>query len=152
MRLNEIMTRDVVTLGADASEEEAREQMRRNRIHHLVVTRGKDVIGVVSDRDLGPAPEAPGRIARTVGDVMTPAVATATGKTTVREAANLLRGRTIGCLPVVEKGRLAGIVTISDLLTLLGKGAERPVAKSKRWIMKDRGPHHKEKEFKEKFV
>jgi acetoin utilization protein AcuB len=142
MRLKEIMKRDVVTLGAEAPEDEAREQMRRNRIHHIVVIRGSEVVGVVSDRDLGPS-ERSDRIARTVGDVMTPAVATAAPTTTVREAANLLRGRTIGCLPVVERGKLAGIVTTSDLLTLIGKGAERPVTKSKRWIMKDRGPRHR---------
>jgi len=143
MRLKEIMKKDVVTLGAEALEDEAREQMRRNRIHHIVVTRGSDVIGVVSDRDLGARSEAPDRITRTVGDVMTPAVATATGTTTVREAANLMRGRTIGCLPILEKGRLAGIVTTSDLLTLIGKGVERPVNQTKRWIMKGRGPRRK---------
>jgi len=143
MRLKEIMKRDVVTLGTEASEEEAREQMRRNRIHHIVVTRGADVVGVVSDRDLEGRLEARSRIARTVGELMTPAVATATSTTTVREAANLMRGRTIGCLPVVEKGKLAGIVTTSDLLTLIGKGIERPVNQTKRWIMKGRGPRRK---------
>ncbi len=141
MRLKEIMKRDVVTLGAEAPEDEAREQMRRNRIHHIVVTRGARVVGIVSDRDLGFEPGT--RIARTVGDLMTPAVATAKITTTIREAANLMRGRTIGCLPVVENGRLAGIVTTSDLLTLLGKGAERPVNQTKRWIMKGRGPRRK---------
>jgi acetoin utilization protein AcuB len=142
MRLKEIMKKDVVTLGAEAPEDEAREQMRRNRIHHIVVIRGADVVGVVSDRDLA-AFEPGTRIPRTVGDLMTPAVATATSTTTVREAANMMRGRTIGCLPVIERGKLAGIVTTSDLLTLLGKGAERPVAVSKRWVMKGRGPRRK---------
>ena len=143
MRLKEIMKKDVVTLGPEAAEDDARERMRRNRIHHLVVTRGSRVIGVVSDRDLAGRMQTGDRISRTVGDVMTPAVATASASTTVREAANLMRGRTIGCLPVVEKGKLAGIVTTSDLLTLLGKGAERPATKSKRWIMKGRGPRQK---------
>ncbi|HET9794429.1 MAG TPA: CBS domain-containing protein [Thermoanaerobaculia bacterium] len=142
MRLKEIMKRDVVTLGTEAAEDEAREQMRRNRIHHIVVTRGADVVGIVSDRDLETF-EPGTRIARTVGDLMTPSVATATSTTTIREAANLMRGRTIGCLPVIEKGRLAGIVTTSDLLTLLGKGSERPVNQTKRWIMKGRGPRRK---------
>jgi len=142
MRLNEIMKRDVVTLSAEAPEDQAREQMRRNRIHHIVVMRGAEVVGVVSNRDLGRF-EPGTRIPRTVGDLMTPAVATATGSTTIREAANLMRGRTIGCLPVVEEGRLAGIVTTSDLLTLIGRGAERPVKTSKRWILKGRGPRRK---------
>jgi acetoin utilization protein AcuB len=54
-----------------------------------------------------------------------------------------MRGRTIGCLPVVEDGRIAGIVTTTDLLELIGAGAERPVAKIRRWVMKDRGPERK---------
>lgn len=143
MRLKEIMKKSVVTLGPEAPEDDAREQMRRNRIHHIVVTRGASVVGVVSDRDLESRLRTRERISRTVGDVMTPAVATATTATTVREAANMMRGRTIGCLPVVEKGRLAGIVTTSDLLTLLGKGTERPVSRTKRWILKGRGPRRK---------
>jgi acetoin utilization protein AcuB len=141
MRLQEIMKRKVVTLPAEASEDQAVELMRRGRIHHVVVVHGGDVVGVVSARDLNDSANR-FRIERTLGDVMTPAV-TATGHTTVREAANLMRGRSIGCLPIVEDGRLAGIVTVSDLLTLLGKGSERPVNQTKRWIMKGRGPRRK---------
>ena len=54
---------------------------------------------------------------------------------TVREAANLLRGRSIGCLPVFDGDQLAGIVTTSDLLELIGRGVERPVAESTRWTL-----------------
>lgn len=139
MRLQEIMKRKVVTLPAEASEDQALELMRRGRIHHVVIVHGDAVVGVVSARDLDANRF---RIERTLGDVMAPAV-TATGRTTVREAANLMRGRTIGCLPVVEDGKLVGIVTVSDLLTLIGKGSERPVNQTKRWIMKGRGPRRK---------
>lgn len=142
MRLHEIMRTGVVTLPAEAPEDEALERMRRARIHHLVILRGGVIAGVVSERDLD-ATENRFRIRRTVGDVMTPALVTATERTTVREAANLMRGRTIGCLPVVRDGKLAGIVTVSDLLTLIGKGIERPVTPTKRWIMKGRGPRRK---------
>jgi acetoin utilization protein AcuB len=74
---------------------------------------------------------------------MTSPVVTARPETTLRQAANLLRGRTIGCLPVLEEGRLLGIVTTTDLLELIGRGAERPVAKSRRFILKGRGPRRK---------
>jgi len=62
---------------------------------------------------------------------------------TLRQAANLLRGRTIGCLPVVEGGELVGILTTTDLLELIGRGAEKPVAKGKRWVLKGRGPRRR---------
>jgi CBS domain-containing protein len=53
-------------------------------------------------------------------------VITAKPNSTIREAANLMRGRTIGSLPVVDdKDQLVGIITTTDLLTLLGQGIER---------------------------
>jgi CBS domain-containing protein len=62
---------------------------------------------------------------------------------TIRQAANLLRGRTIGCLPVLEDGKLVGILTTTDLLELIGRASERPVSKGKRWVMKGRGARRK---------
>jgi acetoin utilization protein AcuB len=62
---------------------------------------------------------------------------------TLRQAANRLRGRSIGCLPVMEDDELVGILTTTDLLEILGKGVERPAAKGTRWILKGRGPRRK---------
>jgi CBS domain-containing protein len=143
MRVVEIMKKRVETVAPEASSEEAWNRMQIRKVHHLVVARGSEVIGVLSDRDLGGMRGATYRVGRDVADVMTPSVVTARPDTTLREAANLLRGRTIGCLPVLEKEKLVGIITTSDLLVLLGKGAERPVGKSKRWILKGRGPRRK---------
>ena len=139
MRIQDVMKKKVETILADRSAEEAWNRMQAGKIHHLVVTRGSEVVGVLSDRDMGATADASYRAGRTVADVMTPSVVTAKKETTLREAANLMRGRSIGSLPVVDDGKLVGIVTTTDLLTLIGKGAERPVAKSKRWILKERG-------------
>lgn len=132
---------------AQASEpaEDAYHRMRAHRIHHLVVLDGRNVVGVVSDRDLGGVRGARIRAGRTVGELMASPVVTAETTMTVREAANKLRGRGIGCLPVMERGRLVGIVTVSDLLELIGRGVERPVPKARRWILdhrRSRGPMH----------
>jgi acetoin utilization protein AcuB len=135
MRLQDIMSTPVATIVATASVAEARETMKREGIHHLVIGGGRNLAGVVSSRDLIGA-----RSTGPVGDLVTDAVATATPRTTVREAANLLRGRTIGCLPVVDGGRVVGIVTISDLLELIGKGVERPTARAERASLTKRGP------------
>ena len=40
----------------------------------------------------------------------------------------------------MERGRPVGMVTIADLLELVGRGATRPVAESTRWTLKARGP------------
>ncbi|CAN5899249.1 hypothetical protein BH11MYX2_BH11MYX2_11170 [soil metagenome] len=72
---------------------------------------------------------------------MTAHVVVAAPETTIKQAANLLRGRVIGCLPVVDGKTLVGIVTTTDLLELIGRGAERPVLETNRWTMKGRAPH-----------
>jgi acetoin utilization protein AcuB len=141
MRVGGIMRTHVVTVSPRESAEAAIERMRRARIRHLVVQDGEKVVGVVSDRDLPPgSPRRP----RTVEDVMTSPAVTCSPHTTLREAANLLRGRAIGCLLVVAEGRVAGIVTTTDLLELIGTDLEeRPVPKTRRWVAKRKGPEGK---------
>jgi acetoin utilization protein AcuB len=92
----------------------------------------------VSSRDLGGERGAAMRKGTNVSDLMTPQAVTAKPVTTIRQAANLMRGRTIGCLPVLEDGKLKGIVTVTDLLELLGRGLERPVARTERAMLSRR--------------
>ena len=138
MRMQELMKRRVESVSAETTAESARERMRTRRIRHLVVTEGSKVVGVLSERDLGARTSS-----SVVGDIMTAPAVTAVATTTVREAANLLRGRTIGCLPILEEGKLVGIVTTTDLLELLGKGAMRPSPVGRRPNLRDRGPRRK---------
>jgi CBS domain-containing protein len=119
--------------------------MRFNRIHHLVVARGRSVLGVLSDRDAGGRRGASVRTNRAVADLMTAPAVTVGPTMTVREAANLMRGRSIGCLVVVESGRAVGIVTVSDLLELVGRGLDRGAVATNRRILHHRTPHRKSK-------
>jgi acetoin utilization protein AcuB len=140
MRVGEVMSRAVETVSAVESAESARQRMQTNRIHHLVATRGSQVVGVVSARDLDSLGSF--RQVQTVEDVMASPAVTVTSEMTLRRAANLLRGRTIGCLPVMDGGRLVGILTITDLLEVIGRGMDRPAAGERR-VMKSRGPRRK---------
>ena len=74
---------------------------------------------------------------------MTKDVVTVTPDTTVKRVANLMRGRSIGCAVVTDKGRVAGIVTTSDLLELLGRGSIRPTPVARRPALNYRAPHRK---------
>jgi acetoin utilization protein AcuB len=120
MRLGDIMSDNVDVVGLDDPVDLAVELMRRQQIHHVVVIQGGKVVGIVSFGDVKGR-----RGAQRVREVMSGPVATATPHTTVRQAANLLRGRQIGCLPIVSDGELVGIVTASDLLNLIGSGGGR---------------------------
>ena len=145
MRVQDLMTEGVKTIAPAAAAEDAWNVMRLNRIHHLVVTTGSRVVGVLSDRDVGGARGASVRKNSAVADLMTAPAVTVGPTTTVRQAANVMRGRSIGCLVVVESGRVAGIVTVSDLLELAGRGLDRGAVTSKRWTLRHRTPHRKVK-------
>jgi len=123
MRLRDIMTVGIQTIGPDETASAARTKMKRHRIRHLVVVDDGRVAGIVSERDLG-------RGGSRVREVMTADVVSATPDTTLRQAANLMRGRTIGCLLVIEGEDLIGVVTTTDLLDQLGRGAIRPTVRT----------------------
>jgi acetoin utilization protein AcuB len=136
MRVKDVMSTNVLTVDLHEPLERARSAMSLRGVHHLVVVDGRSMVGLVT-AELVAWGEAED-IAR-VEDVMLRHVVSGTPDLTIREAANLLRGRTIGALPIFEGKRLVGIVTISDLLDLLGRGAERPVPSSRRGTLRDRG-------------
>ena len=139
--MNDIMSVDVKTIGPDATVGEARTLMTSAGVRHLVVVEDRDVVGVLSDRDLGgrvSADHGDGDFAR-VGNVMSPHVVTIEPTATIRNAANRLRGHGIGCLAVMDAGKLLGIVTTSDLLELIGRGAEKPIEGSVKWTLRGRG-------------
>ena len=143
MRVQDVMTKEVQTISSTESAERAWDLMRSRRIHHLVVTDGSRIVGVLSDRDVGGRNGGLVRRNRDVVELMTDRVVTVEPSATVRQAANLLRGRSIGCLVVAAANRPVGIVTVADLLTLIGRGAERPVAAAPRRLINHRAPHRK---------
>ena len=143
MRVQDIMTTEVQTVPPGAPADEAWTVMRAKGIRHLAVTEAGRVVGILSDRDAGGRQGSPVRRNRTVSELMTSNVVTVPPTTTVRKAANLMRGRSIGCLVVTQGERIVGIVTAADLLDLLGRGLERHAVTTTRWTLKHLTPHRK---------
>jgi signal-transduction protein with cAMP-binding, CBS, and nucleotidyltransferase domain len=145
MRVKDVMTEGIKTIAPTAAAEDAWNMMRFNRIHHLVVTNGRRVVGVLSDRDAGGRRGASVRTNSVVADLMTAPAVTVEPTMTVRQAANVMRGRSIGCLVVVDSGHAIGIVTVSDLLELVGRGLDREAVTANRRTLNHRAPHRKSK-------
>src|SRR5690606_36581261 len=124
-QLHEIMNTNVVTVEPNEAASVAWSRMRRHRIRHLVVTEKGRLRGVISERDLGGRDRPDIREGRLVYDLMTPRVVSAESTMTLRQAADLMREQLIGCLPVLEDGRLVGIVTASDVFDELGRSSTR---------------------------
>jgi len=143
MRVQDVMTQGVQTVSPGTAAEDAWGSMQIKGIHHLVVTRASVPVGLLSARDAGGVRGRALRAGRTVGELMTQPVIAVPRTTTVRRAANMMRGRSIGCLVVTDKNKLVGIVTVADLLELVGRGLDRGVEVSKRWTLKHRAPHRK---------
>jgi CBS domain-containing protein len=102
--------------------------MRTRRIRHLpVLDTDRRLIGILSERDLRAVilrvieEVPPDRIASAlahmrVNEVMTWGVLTVAPGIDVREAAAMLRQRNVGALPVVDKGRVVGMLTATDVI------------------------------------
>ncbi len=142
MRIQEIMSEPVHTVVPGLDAQDAWEVMQTNGIRHLVVAEASKVVGVLSDGDAGGRHGGAIREGATVADLMDRHVPTVRRTDTIRKAANLMNGHLVGCLPVVERGRLVGVVTISDMLTVVGGGAGRP-SHNARAALHHRVPHRK---------
>jgi acetoin utilization protein AcuB len=129
-KVNALMTGNVVTIDADASGHDAVSLMVRNKIRHLpVVDRAGRLCGIVTDRDLRHRLFA-ADVFRSIGTVpverllsevrlrdMMSAPAISVGlDTELEEAARVMAEKKLGSLPVVDRGRIVGIVTETDLL------------------------------------
>jgi acetoin utilization protein AcuB len=127
MKTSQAMTRDVVVVSPSVGVRAARRLMERMNIRHLPVVAEGRLIGMVSDRDLlDYGPDEPG----TCGQVMTSPPITCAPDTPVSQLATMMLEHRIDSIPVVQNGRLTGLVTSSDLLQLL---VERTPAQSLRF-------------------
>jgi acetoin utilization protein AcuB len=118
------MTRRPVTVSPDATVAAALSAMRRGRFRHLPVLAGAELVGVVAHGDLEAPPGAPVEAAesladRPVSEVMSAQPVTVWPDEPVEVAARLLVEQAVGCLPVVAGEELVGILTESDLFSVL---------------------------------
>jgi CBS domain-containing protein len=101
--------------------QEALEIMASKRISSLPVTRGADLVGILSERDYI-RQSVPRRIAPwdvLVRDIMTKNVICVTSDTTLRACMDLMSSHRIRHLPVVDGKTLVGMLSISDIVPAL---------------------------------
>jgi acetoin utilization protein AcuB len=140
LRLQDIMSTDLRTLDSMEPAERAYQCMREWKVHHILIVDGKELLGIVTHRDLGGGKGASVRKDKRVRDLMTDAPICGDARMTVREAARKMRHRYIGALPVLRDGKLVGILTVSDLLDLIGRGVTKPIVRSERRPLSRRAP------------
>ena len=131
MLIKDRMTKPPITAPPGMPIQEALKLMRERGIRRLpVVDKKGKLIGIVSDRDLLHASPSDATslsvwelnylISKvTLKDVMTKNVITVTPETPVQEAARIMAEKKIGGLPVVQSGKVIGVITETDLFRVL---------------------------------
>lgn len=128
MDIGEICTREVVTAQSGMPVAEAALLMRKHHVGTVIVIKEKAgrvlPVGIVTDRDIVLEVVAsqvdPGAV--TVGEIMTETLVTARDEEGVYEGLERMRSQGVRRMPVVDKsGGLVGIVTLDDLLDILGE-------------------------------
>jgi CBS domain-containing protein len=130
LTVEELMTRDLVTLEEDDDVVRGDDLLAEHDIRHLPVVKEGKLIGLVSHRDLIRAlarhERRPGSPPVQVRDIMTRSPETLRPRSSVREAIHKLLDHKFGCVPVVEDGdRLVGIITETDLIRLADRLLDR---------------------------
>jgi CBS domain-containing protein len=145
MRIDQLMTRDVVTVSPETTLKEVAALLAEHRISGVpVCDAGGRVVGIVTEADilwkeLGLPPAGGGVLnwiletadhaveraaARTAGDAMTRPAITIAPTATVAEAARTMIDNRVNRLPVVADGRLVGIVARADLVRAFKRSDE----------------------------
>ena len=117
MLVNELMSRDIVSVSPDESALFASQLLARHNVGSLPVCSGGKIRGLVTDRDIVlrcVASENDPK-ATPVKDIMTRNVMTVTPSHTLHDASLLMADRLVRRIPVVENDRLVGMLSLGDL-------------------------------------
>lgn len=109
----------VVLASAEMSLRDASQILEKERIGAMVVTSANgDIVGIVSERDIVHAMARHGAavVDRRVGDVMTKGVVTCAPQNSIDDVMREMTARRFRHLPVLDAGRLAGIISIGDVV------------------------------------
>jgi len=121
MTIESILARkgtNVTTIGPDASIKRAADWLRAKNIGALVVTSENAIIGLVSEREIVHAISRHSETATSmpVSEIMRHGVITVSPAETVSHAMNLMTRHRVRHMPVVHDGKLAGIISIGDVV------------------------------------
>lgn len=130
MKVRDVYTTNVISVTPNTTVPEARKLMEGNDIRRLPVIAGGELVGIVTLLDVMRAAPSPATSLSvweinylldkiTVAEVMTSPVMTVTPDTELHDVARLMLAHKIGGLPVVEDGRVVGIITESDIFRVM---------------------------------
>ena len=128
--VSQIMSKELVTLTPDQSLYEAERLFKKHHIRHIPVVEGDKLIGIVSYSDLlrisfADMTDGEEEVTSVVYDmytipqIMAKTPLTVTADTSIKEVAEILAAQSFHSIPVVDNGKLVGLVTTTDLIKYL---------------------------------
>ncbi len=121
LTVEDVMVRDIITVDASASAQEAAEIMNKYDIGCLIVVEERKPAGIVTERDMLKRVLLQQRDPRetSVSDIMSRPLIVSSPKTEIRDAVGVMNERRIKKLPVVEGGNLIGLISLTDVVRSL---------------------------------
>lgn len=115
--VGQLMTSDLSVIAEDATIRQAAGQMQAERIGSLLVKKGEDFSGIITETDIVRAVAEHDQVSQTpVADVMSSPILTVSKKLSPHYARDLMADKRIRHLAVTEEGQIVGIISARDLL------------------------------------
>lgn len=117
MKVKDIMSTDVACIGIDDSIQKAAQLMKRYDVGSIPVCQQSEVVGILTDRDIALRSVAQGQNSdhQSVKNVMSSEIVVGEPDMNVHDAAQMMSQNQIRRLPIVNNGRLVGIVSLGDI-------------------------------------
>ena len=123
--VNQVMSKNVLTLDKSTSLQEAAENMKKLDVGCVIVTGNNNPIGIITERDFVTKIVAEGRPLFTeIQEVMSSPLITIDSEETIWEASELMKEKSIHKLPVKENEQITGIVTTTDIVKISSVGSD----------------------------
>ncbi len=123
MLARELMTEEVLTVHPDHGFNRVEIMAELKHVRHVpVINEESELVGIVSIRDLlGHLSNAAASHFAPICEVMSKELVTAAPDADIKEVARLMREKQVGCVPIVDSGKLVGLISERDFLALIEK-------------------------------
>ena len=119
MLVKDVMNKNVVVAKSDVTIKEASKVMSQYKIGSLVILKGNEIKGIITDTDIVNAIAKDKDVDSTIMEqIMSKKVMTIDPEQTIEEAVDIMMKHKISRLPVVEEGKIKGIITATDIIVV----------------------------------
>ena len=128
--VNQVMSKNILTAEKSTSLQDAAQEMKRLGVGCVIVTKESKPIGIITERDFVTKVAADGRPLFTeISEVMSSPLITIEPEETIWEASEIMKEKLIHKLPVIEDGRIVGVITTSDIVRISSVGSDSQMRK-----------------------